>query len=368
MRSYLHYSPEELAKDDFFIQWVTTPNSSSENFWQNWLSTNPSKREDLEVAIQLVMLANQVVETDVSNTEIKALKESIFERIEQIEQTITVKSYKIWYWASAAAVAGLAFFLSSYFLQNSSKSINSYENQIVSASKQYELVEVENISTSLKLVNLPDGSSILLKEGTKLSYPSNFSEKKREVYLTGEAFFEIAKDANKPFYVHANQITTKVLGTSFNISAYPTQKIVVSVKTGKVAIFKTGTEEATEQEQHKELTGIVLEKGEKAVFEKNQITQVNPTEAFVKTQIEAPIEQMSFEFEETNVRDIFKRIEKAYQIDIIYDDAVLGSCPITASLTDEPLTEKLKLICKAVHADYRKTSDDKILVTGTGCR
>ncbi len=89
-----------------------------------------------------------------------------------------------------------------------------------------------------KQITLPDGSKIHLNRGTKLSYASDkFNRRQREVWLTGEAFFEVAKNPDKPFIIHTGDMVTTVRGTSFNVKAYPQlNENVVSVKTGKVEI------------------------------------------------------------------------------------------------------------------------------------
>jgi transmembrane sensor len=87
-------------------------------------------------------------------------------------------------------------------------------------------------------ITLPDGSRIHLNRGTKISYASNaFNRRLREVWLSGEAFFEVAKNPDKPFIIHTGDMITTVRGTSFNVKAYPQLgENVVSVKTGKVEV------------------------------------------------------------------------------------------------------------------------------------
>ncbi|RXK85441.1 FecR family protein [Filimonas effusa] len=73
-------------------------------------------------------------------------------------------------------------------------------------------------------IELPDGSAVWLNTGSKLIYSDAFGEDLREVHLSGEAFFDVAKDAAHPFIIHANEIDIKVLGTAFNVRAYPDDK------------------------------------------------------------------------------------------------------------------------------------------------
>ena len=99
------------------------------------------------------------------------------------------------------------------------------------------LVEQTNNSTISQVITLSDGSSVILQPNSKLSYPKIFTGNERKVYLSGEGFFEISKNRKKPFFVYANEIVTKVVGTSFRVKAYPDQPDVeVIVRTGKVKV------------------------------------------------------------------------------------------------------------------------------------
>lgn len=369
MKDYLNYEPEDFAQDDYFIQWVNFTEIKTETFWQDWLDTYPFKRQDVEIARQLVLIGQQLASPEVSDLEIKAMKDAVFNRVEQVEKQIPQEKsvLKMWYWPVAASVTALLLSIGWYWSRQRSEPVTAYVAQVKEAAEKYDLVEVENVSKETRLINLPDGSSVILKKGSKLAYPNYFKKEIREIYLTGEAFFEIAKDPQRPFYVYANEIVTKVLGTSFNVKAYPGDKeIMVSVKTGKVSVYKSGTLEATKQASSLELEGMVLAPNEKAVFEKTKASLTKKDGEVIRENIESVIQKMSFEYDETPVEDIFKQLELAYKINIVYDQSVIGKCPVTASLTDEPLYEKLSLICRAVRASYEIVNGE-IIISGKGC-
>jgi len=104
---------------------------------------------------------------------------------------------------------------------------------------------------------LSDGTKVRVNAGTKISFPKTFEAEKREVYLEGEAFFEVAEDASRPFVIYTGDVTTTVLGTSFNIHAYPKGKAIkVAVVRGKVAVETSPTNE------------VLLEKEQMAVYHK----------------------------------------------------------------------------------------------------
>lgn len=102
---------------------------------------------------------------------------------------------------------------------------------------QTQLCSIATQAGQQKIVTLGDGSRIVLNNGSSLTYPEQFSGKKREVYLQGEAFFDIKHDTRHPFIVHAGKLNVQVLGTSFNIKAYANEaKETVCVATGKVGV------------------------------------------------------------------------------------------------------------------------------------
>ena len=83
---------------------------------------------------------------------------------------------------------------------------------------------------------LSDGTRIWMNAESLLRYPTSFIGEKREVFLEGEAFFEVAKDAKHPFIVHTNRHSVEVLGTSFNISAYPDYKVYTTLAEGRIKV------------------------------------------------------------------------------------------------------------------------------------
>lgn len=87
------------------------------------------------------------------------------------------------------------------------------------------------------VIDLPDGSRVWLNADSKLSFPENFTEKKREVLLSGEAFFDVAKDSERPFRVVSANVTTTALGTSFNVRAFEDEGAIdVALKSGKIDV------------------------------------------------------------------------------------------------------------------------------------
>jgi len=100
------------------------------------------------------------------------------------------------------------------------------------------LMEKHNAKGTKSIIQLPDGSKIWLNADSKLKYPEVFKGATREIYLNGEAFFDVAKSTNRPFIIHLANGTVQVLGTSFNVRAYDNESVVeTSVATGRIAFI-----------------------------------------------------------------------------------------------------------------------------------
>lgn len=109
-------------------------------------------------------------------------------------------------------------------------------------------------------ITLADGSRVWLNSGSSLTYNETFSRKERNVYLTGEAYFEVAKDKKHPFTVKTNEMDIQALGTAFNVSAYDTEQFFSSVLLeGKVKVSAYGQE-------------YILEENERAIYDKTNHT------------------------------------------------------------------------------------------------
>jgi ferric-dicitrate binding protein FerR (iron transport regulator) len=210
----------------------------------------------------------------------------------------------------------------------------------------------------VKPVRLADGSLIVLQPNSEISFEESSFTTHREVKLTGEAFFEITKDPDHPFVVHAHELLTKVLGTSFNIKARPTeQTIVVEVKTGKVAVYKEDKTEAEPVYQVMPNQQVVYDRTSKRI---KQQLQEDPQVIISEKEIK------EMKFDDANVALVFAAIEKAYGVDLEYDSEAFEKCTLTTRMTNEGLKEKLQIICKALGATF-EVQGTKILLEGKGC-
>nr|WP_307735068.1 FecR domain-containing protein [Chitinophaga nivalis] len=221
-------------------------------------------------------------------------------------------------------------------------------------------LQMDSVSTAKgtsKVVLLPDGTRIRLNGGTTLRYPAVFSENKREVYLNGEAFFEVNKDLDHPFIIHAATFTTTVLGTSFNIRSAGKQDLAeVAVATGKVQVAITG------QPSQDAIT--LLTPGEKATYHSGHST------GWKKSQ--TPIASIGawrnreFIYDQTPLSIILSDLENAYGLNFQVKNNRVLSC--TYSVKFKQMTAKQIMATLALMSEVRfLTKDSLIEVSGNSC-
>ncbi|MFT7481177.1 MAG: transmembrane sensor [Oceanospirillaceae bacterium] len=260
-----------------------------------------------------------------------------------------------WRTASLWLVAASIVLVSSWLIWNNFSGVSTitYEKLVQESKTQTgDMYEKENLKQKALLVNLPDGSSVLLQPKARLSYsPSKFNRDIREVMLSGEAFFEVKKDKEKPFIVYANNLVAKVLGTSFTVKATAGNgKTELFVKTGKVSIFTQKNLPKNHDLVSTKLEGTVLQQNQQVALEKNdKVTVKNTIES---EQLSLPIQQLTFSFDDVSAVTVLEQLKTAYNIQIYYDRLRLKNCMLTAHLLDEPLLEKLKMVCFALDANF----------------
>lgn len=244
--------------------------------------------------------------------------------------------------------------------------------QNVTITKQYShFIHHENNGSVAERVVLPDGSIVTLSAKSAIDYPQQWVKEKREVFLQGDAFFEVKRNPEQPFLVYANEIVTKVLGTSFWIKAnHPNNQVEVAVVTGKVSVFKQDTEADYISKTTK--SGVILTPNQQvSYFPENKVFVTgivkNPVLILPEPLRETQLAILpSFNYDETAISDVLRDLEKAYGIEIIVENEHLNSCPLTADLSESSLYTKLDIICATLKATY-EVRGTKILISGKGC-
>lgn len=199
-----------------------------------------------------------------------------------------------------------------------------------------------------KFLLLPDSTQVWLNAASTLEFPAQFSNGKREVYLTGEAYFDV-KHANRiPFIIHTGKVSTTVLGTAFNIKAYPGLKnIVVAVSRGKVRVQFGNKELAT------------LTQGQ-------QVRVSNTSDSVARKKMDvnevAAWQQGNLVFEDERIQDILSDLERIYNVTIHVKDPSLRQVLISTSFKREIGVEQaLQVLCRLTDTGLKQQNGTYII-------
>ncbi len=252
----------------------------------------------------------------------------------------------VWYASSMAAMLLIIIGLSFYFNPKTDHNFSHIKSDIPLS----DWAKYENSSAKILKISLPDGSLVWLQPKTQLSY--NQSDRVyRQVNLKGEAFFDVKRDETRPFLIYSGKMTTKVLGTSFNVKAYPeTEKFEVSVVTGKVSVMNESEKEVfvTPKQQ------VVLETHSDVLI----INELPKDKTFYW-------ELASLTFDNSSMQNVVDNIENNFNVKI-HLNPKLKNCRLSGNFDQEHLSTILEIICKSIDAEYVMDGEE-IYLKGEGC-
>jgi transmembrane sensor len=234
---YREYEAEDFLLDPSFRDFCLGKDENAVNFWLQWMDDNPEKCNSVRQAKQLYTLLNGNHTAVGFAADEKAflarfeehLGEAAEERRESARRGKTTKK-RFYAGAVTAAfmISCLILWLTGQIPTHSPIAGKTVAKGYVQISKPGER----------KSFQLPDGSKVMLNAGSTLGIPTDFNHSRRDIYLEGEAYFDVTKDAQKPFTIHTSRMDIKVLGTAFNIKAYPGDALAeASLLTGSVEVL-----------------------------------------------------------------------------------------------------------------------------------
>lgn len=201
---------------------------------------------------------------------------------------------------------------------------------------------------------LSDGTKVHLNAGTTLRYPVEFIRgKNRQVFLQGEAYFDVAKDERHPFVINANELNIQVLGTQFNLSAYPEDEMVKTVLVeGSVGFFEKG-------EDFDSKTNAMLQPGFMATWQKEDKSMAYDE---VDTDIYTGWMDGKIIFNHIPFKDILKKLERNYDVKITNNNKALNDVRFTASFDTETMEQILNAFKKSYPLHFEITNDNQISI------
>ncbi|WP_316842155.1 FecR family protein [Pedobacter gandavensis] len=250
------------------------------------------------------------------------------------------KSYPMFRYISAIA-AMLLIFCGIYF----------YRTELWSAIETRPNLEIASVSNSRRQFQLSDGTKIWLSPHSKLTYPATFKGNQRLVNLDGEAFFEVAHDASHPFIIKTGKVSTRVLGTSFSLSAYPSEEDVnVTLLSGKVAVSFDAAGKTTE-----------------AMITANQRVSVNKNKQTIST-INFPDAKDFldrrlglFDYKGTPLSEVIEDLEMQYQVKIKLSPELQKHRFYGHLNMNSPLAQNLQKLCTVMETNWKEDGGQYVI-------
>ena len=252
-------------------------------------------------------------------------------------------------WTQAAAAA-LILLLSSAFFWVILGNRNNIPGQV---QPQDRTAAGQKTPNKKQIIHLPDGSTVILNENSKLDYPKFFTGKTREVSLSGEGYFDVIHLASQPFLVHTGKITTRVIGTAFNIKAYPEDEAIeVTVTRGRVQVEKENIK-----------MGLLSAN--------QQIRFSTKTEGYVQKRVD--IQHViawkpdEINFDDITMQEAARQIGQRFNSTIEFANPAIKDCRITATFyAIDKLNEIMTVICGVSQSNFT-IDNNKIIIDGKGC-
>jgi ferric-dicitrate binding protein FerR (iron transport regulator) len=238
-------------------------------------------------------------------------------------------------WYSAAAVILVLISAGAWLWQSQREKQTLYTAAV-------QLDTIYNAGSNMRLVSMPDGSRVWLNAHALLAYSNNYNDTTRELWLKGEAYFEVAKDDQRPFSVHVGELVTTALGTSFNIATANKAdgSIAVSLVTGKVSVSTADF-------------AYVLNPGQMLLYKKGM-----PPTHIARFSVNEILDWKNGKliFDNTTLEDAFAKLQSRYDCKIVLENKQLAKRKVTGSFNANETLEQILASLQYVHNfSYAKT-------------
>jgi len=393
-------SDQKFIEDTQFLQWAFHNNRSVDQYWEQYLLEHPEEKT------QILELKSRLSELKYSDeTMLQVEKEQIAQHVvsrinldleKKKSQSVFISLLK--YAAVAivfAAIGGLVVYMNTgkdtiyqqlagqmvrvpselqgpmlitstgenVDLKKSNSSVDYTRNGSIVLNNDSVIHAANDIPNVMNQLVIPygnqsrlilsDNTVVWLNAGSRLVYPTFFNGKTREVLLFGEAFFEVSKNAEKPFIVKTSDIEIKVLGTQFNVSAYAEDKVIQTV-------LKEGS--------------VEIRRNDATFFDSKLVLKPNQMASFSKSSNETKLYEVDasyytlwtkglLSFEDIDFNRILKKVERFYNISVNFSEPNLGSIRISGKLDlKQNKDEVLEYLEKVSLTHIAKVNDNQYIV------
>ncbi|HYW96018.1 MAG TPA: FecR family protein [Bacteroidales bacterium] len=348
---------EDFILNDSFREFVAGDNKQAVDYWMKWIEQHPESVDEFNEAIETVTILLKARVIKNKDEKEKSLN-ILLHTIDSIEKPRHNPMYRISQagWMKIAAVLLTGLFITVFL------SVRNLHKAIAPGQAVFSVIVPEGEKSQ---IILSDSTKIWINSGSKLTYPATFGKATREVYLEGEAFFDVTHNDKLPFVVTTNEILIKVLGTSFNVKSYADEGTVeTTVVRGKVRI-DSRTHEKT----------VFLSPNEKAIFhkEKREMEVTSPTAKIPMKTKEIDLKNLPMPvtirkvnpepitswkdqhliFSDETLEDMIVRMERWYDVKIVLKDNNLKTQRYTGKFVhNETIYQVLEAIEMTTPIDY----------------
>jgi transmembrane sensor len=317
IENYIKGNPDSSEKD--FVESLFTDDSNNKAFvemlkddWDKFTTPEKNPGTDLMPVLDKI---HHIINKEKSNMHTWVKK--------------TINTYM-----QIAAIMLIPLFLTAlmFYVRNTRS-----ENNLTSTNEQTAVTEIFAPYSSRVSFNLPDGTKGMLNSGSKLSYSLPFSNNRR-IILEGEAWFEVTHDEEHPFTINSGSSSVVVLGTSFNISAYPTENYVeIVLSEGKVEFSDSSLSRK-----------VVIKPLQRLVYKDGNIegTIVDPEKYNSWT-------KGKLVFRGDPMAEIARRIERWYNVKVVLADKELENYSFRATFEDDSLEDVFRYLSMTTPIKYR---------------
>ena len=284
--------------------------------------------------------------------------QQISARLDHYEQEDAPTRRFPWRWVAGIAASLLLVSGLLYTQSNSLEKIGSPSAEVLAKAEIAHPIEFVNQEPRIVQHTLPDGSTVWLRPAARITYPQSFEEKDRTVTFSGEGFFDIQKDRNRPFFIHSGEMTVRVLGTSFNVKATADQKLFeIDVVTGSVEVTAPDREAKAQQ--------LILKPNQQALFEtETKRLFAKARQELLKNEI---YQSSTFHFQETPVSEVIRQLESRFSVQIHLSNPSIALCRLNADFENQPFPAIVEMLCRSLESSYT-IQDTRITITGEACK
>jgi len=318
IEDYQNHSVEDFLMDEKFQLWIRLSDQKIETFFGDFLKEYPEKKPEIIEARDLL----KKMEFNHGDFDLDVIQDKNWQEIMKKINPVSSPFLEIPRRLVKIAASVLLFSMVGLFYYLSQ---NQNQNQISSKVEVIEFKERENPRGQKSHFFLEDGTKVVLNGASKLSYNSLIKSDERVIFLEGEAYFEVAKDSERPFKVITENLKITALGTTLNIVSFPNRKeTIVSLVEGKVKVEKS------------EVPNVSLEliPGEEAVF--NQRENIFHKREFEKEAVLAWKDGIIY-FKNADQHTIERVLEEWYNVNITMEIGNSKEWRITAKFDNESL-------------------------------